>query len=67
MKMRYREKSVSDGDVIDVGDDPLALSIHSDPTRNNMTFVAWLEQDSFETLEKYKERIKKLDEGGLGK
>lgn len=67
MKLRYREKAVNDGDVIEVGDDPLALSIHTDPTGDRMSFIAWLEQDSFETLEKYKERIKKLDEGGLGK
>ena len=67
MKMRYREKVVSDGDVIEVGDDPMALSIHTDPKGNRMSFVSWLEQDSFETLDDYKERIKKLEEGGLGK
>lgn len=44
VRMRFREKAVNDGDEIEIGDNALAVSIHTDPTGDRMTFVTWLEE-----------------------
>lgn len=47
-RMRYRETPVNDRMEIDVPDDAKCLGIHTDPTRDMMIFVTWLEEISIE-------------------
>jgi len=59
-RMRFKEKPVNDGMIIEVPYNALCLGIHTDPRKEMMSVVAWLEEVPIE--EEYERKMREEDE-----